>query len=53
MGSEWAGTLRLELCEGVEVAMAAATAAGQPVDVAQLMAWLDPLLYRCVPGMVD
>ncbi|MEW5305452.1 MAG: hypothetical protein WDW36_007990 [Sanguina aurantia] len=46
LGSEWARLLRRELCEGIEAAMAAATAAGKPVDVVQLMAWLEPPAYR-------
>lgn len=43
LGSNRAPLLRLELCEGVEASLAAAVAAGEPVDLVQLMAWLEPL----------
>lgn len=41
-------TLQHELITSVDAAMAAASAAGKPVGVVQLMSWLEPLLYRCV-----
>lgn len=39
--------LRDELITRVTAAMASCDAAGKPVDIVQLMEWLDPLLYRC------
>lgn len=48
LGADRVSRLQKELVVCVDAAMAAAVAAGTPVDVPQLMEWLEPLLYRCV-----
>lgn len=45
---KYVSQLQHELVIGVDAAMTARAAAGKPVDLVQLMAWLEPLLYRQV-----
>lgn len=52
IGPSIVSELQRELIVGVDSAIAAAAAAGEPVDIPTLMDWLQPLLYRFVQQCV-
>lgn len=52
IGQSIVSELQRELIVGVDSAIAAAAADGQPVDIPTLMEWLQPLLYQCVQQCV-